>query len=330
MHSSLVALLKKKYVYRDTLASITKRYDLSDEDVQEFKDVFPWTMRSFEGDDENNIKFFMQDICKHTALSQEEEAATFQRYLLWDTAAKDKLILHMTGYVISLAKRFTGLGLSLLDLVSEWMLWLNKAISMFDPEKAKRLSTYAKTWICNYMLAALADYNGATSLPLHTMTEIKKIEGIEQSLFQQFGRPPTQDEIIHSMQWSYFFGRNISKRRVIRLMQLKQWSVSLNHEIQDWADINTWDILEDTVTLTPAEESQKESLRKNVNYLINTMLSERDWTIIKMRFWIGWPKFTLEQIGQSLGITRERVRQIERRFILKVRQDPQLKVFLSV
>lgn len=330
MHSSLVALLRKKYVYEDTLKELIRKYGLADADMQEFYEIYPWDIRSFKGDDENNIKLFFQDICKYPSLSPEEEHALVQRYQHWDQSAKEKLILHMTAYVVTLAKRFTWLGIPLLDLVSEWLLWLEKAIRTYDPSKAYRLCTYAHNWMHNYILCSLANFNGSTSLPLHTITEIKFINSIEQKLFQTFGRPPTQDEIICAVLEIRDLWRPTTEHRIMRLMQIKNGSLNLWHCNSEESKEDLGSQLIDQVTLTPAEECQKKYMKKNINDLIKNVATPRDASIIKMRFGLEWPVYTLEQIWKDMWVTRERIRQIEKRFIVKIRTSPQLNVFLSL
>lgn len=335
MHSSLVSLLKKKYVYEDTIQELIRRYDLTQEDIQEFYEMYPWNIRSFKGDDENNIKFFMQDICKYPTLSAEEEEQLLDRSLKWDKAAKEKLILHMTGYVIAMAKKFTGLWLSLLDLVSEWLLGVEKAISLYKPDKSNRLSTYANRRIHNYILIALAEFNGIIWLPLHLISEIKLIDSVEQKLFQQFNRIPTQDEIISAVQEEYYRWRHIAKDRIVKILLLKQGPLSLSHTLTcltgdsaDKWDDTIGDYIKDPNTPDPLEECDKKAKKNNIIYLIDNTLDRRDASIIKMRYGIGCPKYTLKQIGENLGITRERIRQIEKRFVVKVRREPQLNMFL--
>jgi len=330
MHSSLVALLKKKYVYEDTLRELISKYDLSDKQMKEFYEVYLWDIRSFRGDDENNIRLFLQDISKYPSLSPTEEHELIVRYQHWDQSAKEKIILHMTGYVITLAKKFNWLGISLLDLVSEWLLGLERAITMYDPAKAHRLSTYAHNWIHNYILCSLAKFNGSVSLPLHTITEIKFIDSVEQKLFQTFGRPPTQDEIICAVSEASCQWRRILENRVMHLMHLKQGSVNLWHAMFKDSEDDLGSQLIDTNTLTPAEECQKEFMKTNVNHLICNIATPRDANIIRMRFGLNWPVYTLEQIWKDMWVTRERIRQIEKRFIIKVRTSPQLNMFLSL
>ena len=330
MHPSLVALLKKKYVYEDVIKGLIAKHELSEEDMAEFYETYSWNIRSFDSDDDNNIKLFLQDISRYPNLSSEEERELIKKFMHWDSAAKERLIIHMAGYVVSIAKKFVGVGISLLDLVSEWILWLEKAVMEFDPTKADRLSTYANAWINAYMLSALAKYNNVTSLPLHTINELKFIDGIEQKLFQTIGRQPTQDEIIVAVQEANHFKRTISAERVAKLLLIKQWSLYLWRPLDEDSRDNMWDTIIDKMTLTPLEESQKKYMRHNILALVESIMTPRDANIIKMRFGIDWPICTLEQIGQSLGVTRERVRQIEKKFIVKVRTHPQLNVFLSI
>lgn len=118
--------------------------------------------------------------------------------------ARDKLLLHMTGYVMTIAKRFTGFGLSLLDLISEGMLGVEKALSLYDMKKSNRLSTYANSWIRNYMLTALAECNGMMSLSLYIVNELKLIDNVQQQIFQDTGKIPTQDELYDAIQKAYY------------------------------------------------------------------------------------------------------------------------------
>lgn len=332
MHSSLVALLKKKYVYEDTLQELIKKYELTNEDVQEFYETYSGNIRSFDGDDENNIKFFIQDICKYPTLSPEEEHELLELCVQWNMDARDKLLLHMTGYVMTIAKKFTGFWLSLLDLVSEGMLWVEKALGLYKLDKSKRLSTYANSRIRNYMLTALAEHNGMVSLSLYTTTELKLIDNVQAHLFQQFNRLPTQDELFEAIQKACYPWKTIDKKKIIKLLQIKQgvinlWSYANANDIYNTTTI--WDLLEDNVTPTPSDKAQTDAMKKNILYLIDGTMNERDASIIKMRFGIGSPEFTLEQIGKTLGVTRERIRQIEKRFLTKVKCCPQLNVFLS-
>jgi RNA polymerase primary sigma factor len=304
------------------------KYGLADVDIQEFYEIYPWNVRSFKNDDENNIKLLFQDIIKYPVLSAEEEKNLILRYQHGDNHAKELLILHMSGYVVAVAKTLNWLGMSFLDLISEWMLWLERAITMYDITKSNRLSTYAHGWIHNYMLCALWRFNGSLSLPPHTITEIKFIDNMEQKLFETYGRPPTQDEIAGAVSDANYLWRTILKSRVIDLLHLKQWTLNLWHCNEDSKD-DLGSHLIDNTTLTPIEECQKKYMKSNILYIINNVPIKRDENIIKMRYGLDWPRYTLEQIWKSLWITRERIRQIEKRFIIKIQSSPQLIKFLS-
>ena len=329
MHASLVALLKKKYVYADTVQELAKKYEISEEEIQEFYEMYSWNIRTFGSDDDNNIKLFLQDLSQCPKLSPTEERQMLLRYHAWDHSVKWIIIEHMAGYVICLAKKYTWFGIELLDLVAEWILWLERAITEFDPKKANRLSTYANAWINSYILCALARYNGTTAMPLHTINEIKFIDSIEQWLHIQYGRPPTQDEIVTAVKEAHHHWRNISPHRIVRLLTIKQGSIYLGQEFGDRGDTLGASI-EDKSTLDPSEEAQRKYMKVNVLKLLSMVADPRDVTIIKMRYWLNWPVCTLQQIGEAIGVTRERIRQIEHRFINKIKTSPQLKMFLTV
>ena len=329
MHASLIALLKKKSVSNATLSDIVIREDISDEELQDFKDTYAWDIRSYGKEDDPLIMQFLKDINRYPKLSPAEEREFIYKYCRWDQLAKEQLIIHMTCYVVALAKRYYGLGLEFMDLVSEWLLWLNKAIEGFDPDKAWRLSTYASSWINTTILSALAKFSGTTSLPLHVINEIKFINGVEQTLFQTLWRNPTMNEIVAAAYKAHHLWRNISVERIGNLLTLRHgWSYISRHM---WdSDTMISDLIEDKNTLPPDEVAQRDCMCENVLKLIKDIASQRDADIIMMKFWINCPTFTLSQISKDKGISRERARQIVKRFVIKVRTCPQLKVFLSL
>lgn len=267
------------------------------------------------------IKLYFNDISKIPLLTWEQERDIARKIKKWDEEAKKQLIESNLRLVISIAKRFFGSRLSFSDLIQEWNIWLIKAIEKFDPDKEFKFSTYATRWIKQSITKAIADMTKNVRIPVHLIDEINSYNKTYQLLFQKFGREPTSKEI-----WKEL---NFPIKKIKKLEEVIFGNVSLDREVWDeWRDTLA-DLLEDWNTLRPDQVAEKEALRKNLDTILS-MLDDREAKIIKMRYGIDGPKYTLEQVWEEFDVTRERVRQIEQKVIQKLKDHEWLQKILWI
>ncbi len=267
------------------------------------------------------IKLYFNDISKIPLLSAEDERDIARRIKKWDENAKRKLIESNLRLVISIAKRFFGSRLSFSDLIQEGNIWLIKAIEKFDPDKEFKFSTYATRWIKQSITKAIADMSKHVRIPVHLIDEINSYNKTYQLLFQKLWREPTSKEIWQKLWFPI--------KKIKKLEEVIFGNVSLDREVWDeWRDTLA-DLLEDPNTLRPDQFAEKNALRKNLDMILQ-MLDEREAKIVKMRYGIDWPRYTLEQVWEEFDVTRERVRQIEQKVIQKLKEHAWLQKILWI
>ena len=323
-------LLEKFYDLADKLSikilTIEEVLDLeSKELVKETKlwkvELYDSVYRTNDKQFKDYIKLYFNDISKIPLLTWEQERDIARRIKKWDEEAKKQLIESNLRLVISIAKRFFGSRLSFSDLIQEWNIGLIKAIEKFDPDKEFKFSTYATWWIKQSITKAIADMTKNVRIPVHLIDEINSYNKTYQLLFQKFGREPTSKEI-----WKEL---NFPIKKIKKLEEVIFGNVSLDREVWDeWRDTLA-DMLEDSNTLRPDQFAEKNTLRKNLDMIL-WMLDDREAKIIKMRYWIDWPKYTLEQVWEEFDVTRERVRQIEQKVIQKLKDHEWLQKILGI
>ncbi len=267
------------------------------------------------------IKLYFNDISKIPLLTAEEEKIIARRIRRGDEDAKKKLIESNLRLVISIAKRFFWSRLSFSDLIQEWNVGLIKAIEKFDPEKEFKFSTYATWWIKQSITKAIADMTKNVRIPVHLIDEINSYNKTYQELFQQLWREPTSKEIGQKLGFPI--------KKIKKLEEVIFGNVSLDAEVGEDGRDALGDLLEDKATLRPDQYAQQTSLRQNLDTILD-MLDEREAKIIKMRYGIDWPKYTLEQVGEEFNVTRERVRQIEQKVIQKLQEHEWLQKILWI
>lgn len=267
------------------------------------------------------IKLYFNDIGQIPLLNAEEERDIAKRIKKWDEEAKKILIESNLRLVISIAKRFFGSRLSFSDLIQEGNVWLIKAIEKFDPDREFKFSTYATWWIKQSITKSIADMGKHVRIPVHLIDEINSYNKAYQELFQRLWREPTSKEIATKL--------NFPIKKIKKLEEVIFGNVSLDTEVGDeWRDTLA-DLLEDGSTLRPDQFAEKHTLTKNLDMILD-MLDEREAKIIKMRYGIDGPRYTLEQVGEEFDVTRERVRQIEQKVIQKLKEHQWLQKILGI
>ncbi|MBI4121927.1 MAG: sigma-70 family RNA polymerase sigma factor [Parcubacteria group bacterium] len=252
----------------------------------------------------DSIQMYLREIGKVPLLTGEEEVALAKRKERNDPEAKQRLIEANLRLVVSIAKKFTGKSLSLLDLIQEGNIGLFRAVEKFEYRKGYKFSTYATWWIRQAITRALADQSRTIRIPVHMVETINKFQQVERRLIQDLGREPLPEEIAAEM------GEEIDKVR--HIMKISQDTVSLETPVGDDDEDSTLEeFIEDEKNMMPDRSAGLQLLKDHVRDIIKS-LSPREQKILEMRFGLtDGVTHTLEEVGQEFGVTRERIRQIE-------------------
>ncbi len=314
-----------------TIKIITIEEQLAKEAAQLVSDKWPktWQIQLYDNKYTTNdkqykdyIKLYFNDVSKISLLSSEEEKVIARRIIRGDENAKRKLIEANLRLVISIAKRFFWAKLSFSDLIQEGNVGLIKAIEKFDPEKDFKFSTYATRWIKQSITKAIADMSKHVRIPVHLIDEINTYNKTSSLLFQKLWREPTSKEI------ALYLGFPLKK--IKKLEEVIYGNISLDSDVgEEWSKDKLGDMIADTKTATPDQVAETSALRGNLDSILS-MLDEREAKIIKMRYGIDGPKYTLEQVGEEFDVTRERVRQVEQKVIQKLREHEWLQKMLGI
>jgi len=263
----------------------------------------------------DSIQMYLREIGKVSLLKQEEELALAKRKEHGDRDAEKKLIEANLRLVVSIAKKFVGKSLSLLDLIQEGNIGLFRAVEKFEYKKGYKFSTYATWWIRQAITRALADQSRTIRIPVHMVETINKFHQIERRLIQDLGREPLPEEIAAEME------EDITKVKYI--MKISQETVSLETSVGDDDEDSTLeDFIEDVKNVGPDRSAALRLLKDYVKEVIKD-LSPREQKILEMRFGLlDGVSHTLEEVGQEFDVTRERIRQIEAKALEKVKQFP--------
>lgn len=325
-----IKMLEKFYDLAEKLSIkiITIEENLENEAKELKKEKRLWKIELYEGKHRVNdkqfkdfIKLYFNDISQIPLLTWEEERDLSRRIKKWDEEAKKKLIESNLRLVISIAKRFFGSRLSFSDLIQEGNVWLIKAIEKFDPDKEFKFSTYATRWIKQSITKSIADMGKHVRIPVHLIDEINSYNKSYQELFQKLWREPTSKEIAAKL--------NFPIKKVKKLEEVIFGNVSLDSEVWDEGRDTLADLIEDSSTLRPDQFAEKNALTNNLDAIL-AMLDDREAKIIKMRYGIDGPKYTLEQVGEEFDVTRERVRQIEQKVVQKLKEHQWLQKMLGI
>jgi RNA polymerase primary sigma factor len=259
----------------------------------------------------DSIQMYLREIGKVTLLKSEEEISLAKRAERGDKEAKRRLIEANLRLVVSIAKRFTGKSLSLLDLIQEGNIGLFRAVEKFDYRRGYKFSTYATWWIRQAITRALADQSRTIRIPVHMVETINKFKQAERQLIQDLGREPLPEEIAAEM------GEPLDK--VLHIIKISQETISIETSVgEDDEDSTLEDFIEDVRTVTPDRSAALQLLRDYVSEVIKD-LTPREQKILEMRFGLGdGVAHTLEEVGQEFDVTRERIRQIEAKALEKI------------
>jgi RNA polymerase primary sigma factor len=267
---------------------------------------------------DDSVRLYLREIGKIPLLTAEEELALAKRVVAGEKNAKDKMAEANMRLVVSIAKRYVGRGLDLLDLIQEGNTGLLRAVEKFDPDKGFKFSTYATWWIRQAITRAIADQARTIRIPVHMVETINKLLRTQRRLTQELNREPTNEEIAQAME--------IEVEKVEHIMKIKQDISSLDASVRDDEEDSVLaDFIEDEDTISPEESATGSLLKEHVKEMLSS-LTEREQKILKLRFGLEDGKsHTLEEVGQEFSVTRERIRQIEAKALAKLRKHKDSK-----
>ena len=266
---------------------------------------------------EDPVRMYLKEIGTVPLLTAEEELRLAKRKAEGDESAKERLIEANLRLVVSIAKRYTGRGMSFLDLVQEGNLGLIKGVEKFDYTKGYKLSTDATWWIRQSVTRALADQARTIRVPVHMVETINKMSKMQRKLTLELGYEPSVSELAEALE--------MSEDKVMEIMQIAREPASLETPIGEEDDSNLGDFVADSNAVTPEGNVESVMLREHIDALLGD-LKERERQVIVLRFGLedGHPR-TLEEVGKEFNVTRERIRQIEAKALRKLRNPVRSK-----
>ncbi|EKU70978.1 RNA polymerase sigma factor RpoD [Selenomonas sp. F0473] len=263
------------------------------------------------------VRMYLKEIGRVPLLTAEEEVDLARRMEAGDDTARRRLEEANLRLVVSIAKRYVGRGMLFLDLIQEGNLGLLKAVEKFDYSKGYKFSTYATWWIRQAITRAIADQARTIRIPVHMVETINKLVRVSRRLLQELGRDATAEEIAKEM--------GLSVARVREIMKVAQEPVSLETPIGEEEDSHLGDFIEDEAAPDPADAASMMLLKEQISEVLNT-LAPREAEVLRLRFGLEDGRSrTLEEVGQSFGVTRERIRQIEAKALRKLRHPVRLR-----
>ena len=273
---------------------------------------------------EDPVRMYLKEIGTVPLLTAEEEVELAKRKAKGDKVAKEKLVEANLRLVVSIAKRYTGRGMSFLDLVQEGNLGLIKGVEKFDYNKGFKLSTYATWWIRQSVTRALADHARTIRVPVHMVETINRMSKMQRKLTLELGYEPSTKELANAL--------DMTEDKVLEIMQIAREPASLETPIGEEDDSNLGDFVADNNTVTPEGNIESVMLKGHIAELLDD-LKEREREVIILRFGLrdGHPR-TLEEVGKEFHVTRERIRQIEAKALRKLRnpvRSKKIKDFLN-
>ena len=292
--------------------------DMDDSFMKDSEDIELDAVDLLEGiGTEDPVRMYLKEIGTVPLLTTEEELTLAKRKAEGDEYAKERLIEANLRLVVSIAKRYTGRGMSFLDLVQEGNLGLIKGVEKFDYTKGYKLSTYATWWIRQSVTRALADQARTIRVPVHMVETINKMSKMQRKLTLELGYEPSVTELADALE--------MSEDKVMEIMQIAREPASLETPIGEEDDSNLGDFVADSNVVTPEGNVENVMLREHIDALLGD-LKERERAVIVRRFGLedGHPR-TLEEVGKEFNVTRERIRQIEAKALRKLRNPVRSK-----
>ena len=259
---------------------------------------------------DDSVRMYLREIGRIPLLNPKEEIKLAKRVAMGEILAKRQLTEANLRLVVSIAKKYIGRGLGLLDLIQEGNTGLIRAVEKFDYTKGYKFSTYATWWIRQAITRAIADQARTIRIPVHMIETINKLIRTQRQLLQDLGREPSPAEIAAEM--------GIEEDKVNHIIKISQETVSLEAPVGDEQDSQLSDFLEDKDSITPEESATYQLMKTHVANILQE-LSAREQKILRMRFGLeDGRSHTLEEVGQEFGVTRERIRQIEAKALKKL------------
>ena len=266
-----------------------------------------------QNSEQSSIDIYLKQISEIPLISVDEEIELAKKISNGDDEARKKMITANLRLVVKIAQDYSNIGLSLLDLINEGNIGLMKAVERFDPSKGGKLSTYASWWIKQSIKRALANQSKTIRLPVHMVDRVTQIRRTTQQLSEKLNREPSDEELAEEMK--------IPVSRITHLKSVSKKPASLDSPINDEDGSNLGDLVPDEKSTSPLEKLQSKSLVGDVDKVLST-LEPREADIIRLRFGLeGRDPKTLEEVGEQIGITRERVRQLQEQAIRQLRKS---------
>ena len=317
-HIDVVPVIDENLLSEEALLLDDEDLDVDDSFMKEAEDIELDAVDLLEGiGTEDPVRMYLKEIGTVPLLSADEELVLAKKKAEGDEYAKERLIEANLRLVVSIAKRYTGRGMSFLDLVQEGNLGLIKGVEKFDYTKGYKLSTYATWWIRQSVTRAPADQARTIRVPVHMVETINKMSKMQRKLTLELGYEPSVTELADALE--------MSEDKVMEIMQIAREPASLETPIGEEDDSNLGDFVADNNVLTPEGNVESVMLREHIDALLGD-LKERERQVIVLRFGLedGHPR-TLEEVGKEFNVTRERIRQIEAKALRKLRNPVRSK-----
>ena len=266
----------------------------------------------------DSLRLYLRSIGKVELLTAAQEGELAKRIERGDMLAKRQMVEANLRLVVSIAKGYLGRGLSFLDLIQEGSLGLIRAVEKFDYRRGYKFSTYATWWIRQAVTRAIADKARTIRIPVHMVEKLNRIAYVERQLVQLLGREPEPEEIAAELRWSV-----TDVKEILRVAQLP---VSLEKPVGDEDESELGDFVADDAVSEPFEEASEHLQREGVRKALDA-LPERERQVIELRYGLtGLEPLTLEEVGRTFGVTRERIRQIENNTLKKLKRLPEAQM----
>ena len=277
-----------------------------DEDVEDIDKI----LTTEDVSTEDPVRIYLKEIGKIPLIDGDSEVELAKRIAEGDEEAKNQLVEANLRLAVNIAKRYIGKGLPFLDLIQEGNIGLLKAVEKFDHTMGYKFSTYATCWIKQSINRAIADQGRTIRIPVHMVETYNKVTRYSRQMLQELGREPTTEELAERL--------GMEPWRVVNIQRVTQTPISLESPIGEEEDSHLGDFIPDSETPSPEDEAYKSLLKEELSNALHT-LSAREEHVLKLRYGLLDGKtYTLEEIGQQLKITRERIRQIEKKALRKL------------